>query len=163
MAILETQQVSVGYNRRLIIQDLSIQIPQGQITTLIGPNGSGKSTLIRTLAHLLKPSSGTVLLADQALATKTPKEMAQEMALLPQVGELTTDLSVFDLVSFGRLPYRQQFRPLSAVDKEKIEWAIERTGLNQFRDRFLSTLSGGQRNVLGLRWLWRKTQIFNIG
>lgn len=100
MAILETQQVSVGYNRRLIIQDLSIQIPQGQITTLIGPNGSGKSTLIRTLAHLLKPSSGTVLLADQALATKTPKEMAQEMALLPQVGELTTDLSVFDLVSF---------------------------------------------------------------
>lgn len=145
MAILETQQVSVGYNRRLIIQDLSIQIPQGQITTLIGPNGSGKSTLIRTLAHLLKPYSGAVLLADQALATKTPKEMAQEMALLPQVGELTTDLSVFDLVSFGRLPYRQQFRPLSAIDKEKIEWAIERTGLNQFRNRLLSTLSGGQR------------------
>ncbi len=54
MAILETQQVSVGYNRRLIIQDLSIQIPQGQITTLIGPNGSGKSTLIRTLAHFVE-------------------------------------------------------------------------------------------------------------
>lgn len=145
MSILKTEQVSVGYQQHLILKALSIQIPKGQITTLIGPNGSGKSTLIRTIARLLKPASGTVLLNDQNLAEQNPKVLAQSMAVLPQTGELMSDLTVTDLVAFGRIPYRKPLMPLSANDQRKIDWAIERTGLVGFENRFISTLSGGQR------------------
>ena len=145
MDILATQAVSVGYQQKLILKALSIQIPKGQITTLIGPNGSGKSTLIRTIARLLTPSQGTVYFNQTALDQYHTKNLAQSIAVLPQTGQLVNDLSVYDLVTFGRMPYRKMLAPLSTTDRAKIDWAIQRTGLADLQMRLMSTLSGGQR------------------
>jgi ABC-type cobalamin/Fe3+-siderophores transport systems, ATPase components len=145
MNIIETKDVCVSYEKKLTIHDLSIQIPKGQITTLIGPNGCGKSTLIRTIAHLLKPSAGTVFLDSENINNKKTSDIAKEMAILPQSSAVANDMTVKDLVTFGRIPYRKRFSTLSQLDKEKIDWAMEKASVDDLQDRLLSTLSGGQR------------------
>lgn len=145
MNIIETKQVCVSYEKKLTIHGLSIQIPKGQITTLIGPNGCGKSTLIRTISRLLKPTSGSVFLDSENIQNKKTSQIAQEMAVLPQTSDVANDLTVRELVTFGRIPYRKRFSTLSKLDLDKIEWALEKASLEDLQDRRLSTLSGGQR------------------
>ncbi|APX71425.1 ABC transporter ATP-binding protein [Companilactobacillus allii] len=145
MNIIETKNVCVSYEKKLTIHDLSIQIPKGQITTLIGPNGSGKSTLIRTIAHLLQPCDGAVFLDSKDICNQKTSNIAKELAVLPQSSSTVNDLTVKDLVTFGRIPYRKHFAPLSKVDHEKIDWAMEKASLQDLQNRNLSTLSGGQR------------------
>lgn len=145
MNLIETQAVSIGYTDKAIINNLSINIPKGQITTLIGPNGSGKSTFIRALAHLLKPTTGVILLDQENIQTIKTKTLAKKMAVLPQTNQTANDLSVEELVNFGRLPYRRPLTGLTTTDHEKIEWALTQASLQALRHRTLSTLSGGQR------------------
>jgi len=143
--LIETQSVSIGYADKTIIDHLSINIPEGRITTLIGPNGSGKSTLIRAIAHLLKPTDGVILLDQKNIQQIKTKTLAKKMAVLPQTNQTANDLSVEELVSFGRLPYRRPLTGLTTTDHEKIEWALTQANLQALRHRTLSTLSGGQR------------------
>lgn len=145
MNTIEAQNVCLGYGTKVIVDQLSLTIPQGQITTLIGPNGSGKSTLIRSIAHLLKPTTGVILLDHQNIQHIKSKAFAKKIAVLPQTNQSANDLTVDELVTFGRLPYRHPLSSLSATDHEKIEWALTQASLQDLRERPLSTLSGGQR------------------
>lgn len=145
MNLIETKAVSIGYAQKTIVDQISIQIPKGKITTLIGPNGSGKSTIIRALAHLLTPTTGAILLDQQNIQTIKAKALAKKLAVLPQTNATASDLTVDELVSFGRLPYRRPLAGLTATDHQKIEWALTQAKLQDLRHRALSTLSGGQR------------------
>ncbi|SFS86494.1 ABC transporter ATP-binding protein [Paenibacillus sp. 453mf] len=142
---LETTGLSIAYEDRLIVEDLNIQIPQGRITALVGANGSGKSTILKTMARLMQPKAGHVLLDGKSIHKQSTREVAKQLAILPQNPTAPEGLTVTELVSYGRFPYQKGFGSLKEEDKKMIEWAIDATGLNEFHDRPIDQLSGGQR------------------
>lgn len=142
---LETAGLSIAYEDRLIVDDLNIQIPQGKITALVGANGSGKSTILKTMARLMQPKKGQVLLDGKSIHKQSTREVAKQLAILPQNPTAPEGLTVTELVSYGRFPYQKGFGSLQAEDKKMIEWAIESTRLHEFHDRPIDQLSGGQR------------------
>ncbi|MBB6019912.1 iron complex transport system ATP-binding protein [Paenibacillus sp. JGP012] len=142
---LETSKLDIAYEERLIVENLNIQIPQGKITALVGANGSGKSTILKTMARIMSPKSGSVLLDGKSIHKQSTREVAKQLAILPQNPTAPEGLTVTELVSYGRFPYQKGFGSMRAEDKRMIEWAIEVTGMTEFHDRPIDQLSGGQR------------------
>lgn len=122
-----------------------MHIKEGEIVSLIGPNGSGKSTLLRLITHLIQPKSGEVLLDGAQLASMKRQEIAQKLAMLPQMQDHQLDLTVRELVEFGRYPHRKAYSSLTKEDEEIIEWAMAVTRLTNLEHRMLQSLSGGER------------------
>lgn len=145
MEAFKVDQVAIGYSSTLIIDELSVSIPTKKITTIIGPNGCGKSTLLKAISRILKVKSGAIYLDGHAIHRLGTKEVAKKMAILPQTAEAPGGLTVFELVSYGRFPHQKGFGSLKQKDYEHIYWAIDVTGLNEFKDRPIEALSGGQR------------------
>ncbi|MGD6870664.1 ABC transporter ATP-binding protein [Sutcliffiella horikoshii] len=145
MVRLYTKDLNIGYGERLIIKDLSIEIPDKQITTIIGSNGCGKSTLLKAITRIISHQSGAILLDGQEIAKENTKSLAKKMAILPQTPESVSGLTVGELVSYGRFPYQKGFGRLSKKDYEVIDWALEVTGTTEFKYRSVDALSGGQR------------------
>lgn len=144
MKDFEIKKLEVSYGRRKVLHDLSFQIPLGKITSVIGANGCGKSTLLKALAHII-PYEGCILMDGKNIREYTRKQLARLLSVLAQKPETTHGLRVEELVSYGRHPYTGAFRGNSKEDFEKIHRAMELTDIVQYKDRFLHTLSGGQR------------------
>ncbi|WP_121616058.1 ABC transporter ATP-binding protein [Virgibacillus halodenitrificans] len=142
---LYTDALNIGYGEQLIVKDLSIQIPDKQITTIIGSNGCGKSTLLKAITRIISQSSGNVVLDGKNILKENTKQLARKMAILPQSPESTGGLTVGELVSYGRFPYQSGFGRLTRRDHEMIDWALEVTGIIDFKYRHVDALSGGQR------------------
>jgi len=145
MIRLTTSHLNIGYDDRLIVKDLNIAIPQGKITALVGANGSGKSTILKTMARLMNPSQGSVLLDGKSIHKQSTKEVAKQLAILPQNPTAPDGLTVAELVSYGRFPYQKGFGSMSKEDRSIVQWSIEATGMSEFGDRPVDQLSGGQR------------------
>jgi iron complex transport system ATP-binding protein len=142
---LRAERVTVGYGGAPVVHELDLAVPDGQVTSIVGPNGCGKSTLLRTLARLLRPTSGQVLLDGRPIRTVPTRDIAARMALLPQSPVAPEGLLVRDLVGRGRHPHQRWFRQWSAQDERVVEAALELTDTASLRDRPLDQLSGGQR------------------
>ncbi len=142
---LSAAGVTVGYGGRSVIEDLHVAIPPGVITTIIGSNGCGKSTLLRTLSRLLKPTSGTVVLDGEDIATLKTRDVAKKLGLLPQAPVAPDGLTVADLVARGRHPHQSWLRQWSSDDAGVVERALAMTGVSDLADRPVDALSGGQR------------------
>ncbi|MCY9661146.1 ABC transporter ATP-binding protein [Paenibacillus chondroitinus] len=145
MTRLYTQQVDIAYDDRLIVSNLNLSIPDAKITALVGANGSGKSTILKSLARIMKIKGGQVYLDGKSIHQRTTKEVARELAILPQNPTAPEGLTVSELVSYGRFPHQKGFGSMTKEDKETISWAIEVTGMLPFADRPVDQLSGGQR------------------
>ncbi|RPI98240.1 MAG: ABC transporter ATP-binding protein [Chloroflexi bacterium] len=146
MPTLTADHITLAYRRDVeVVRDLVLDVPQGEIVTLVGPNGSGKSTILRTLARLMKPESGAVYLDGKAIHRLSTRKVAQTLAILPQNPAAPDDLTVHDLVARGRFARQAWWRASNRRDREVVDWALDVTGLNPFRDRRLTTLSGGER------------------
>ncbi|MEV3919412.1 ABC transporter ATP-binding protein [Actinomadura coerulea] len=144
-ARLAARGVAVGYGGRTVIDGLDVRIPPGVITTIIGPNGCGKSTLLRTLARLLRPARGTVVLDGADIAGLRTRDVARRLGLLPQAPVAPEGLTVADLVARGRHPHQSWLRQWSSDDAGIVERALAMTGVSDLADRPVDTLSGGQR------------------
>ncbi len=145
MQRLHTLQLDIGYDEALIVKNLNLTVPTGKITALVGANGSGKSTILKTMARIMRPQSGSVLLDGRMIHKQSTKEVARQLAILPQNPTAPDGLTVSELVSYGRFPHQKGFGSLSAEDKDVIRWAIHITAMEAFRDRPVDQLSGGQR------------------
>jgi len=145
MARLYTNNLEIGYGERLIVKDLSVEIPDKKITTIIGSNGCGKSTLLKAITRIIPHQSGTVILDGEDISKENTKLLAKKMAILPQTPESASGLTVGELVSYGRFPYQKGFGRLTKKDYEVIDWALDVTGTIDFKFRPVDALSGGQR------------------
>jgi iron complex transport system ATP-binding protein len=145
MAILAADKLSVGFGGRTVIHRLSLSVERGKILAIVGPNGSGKSTLLKTLSRNLKPLRGSVLLDGRDINRFSVKQLACQLAILHQVSRAPGDLTVRDLVEYGRFPYRNWWKGGAAEDKEIVEWALAQTELLPFASRQVNTLSGGEQ------------------
>lgn len=142
---LSTESVTVGYGEEPVVRDLSLAVADGRVTTIVGPNGCGKSTLLRTMARLLRPTDGRVLLDGESVHDVSTRDVARKLALLPQSPVAPDGLMVRDLVGRGRHPHQRWFRQWSPEDEAVVEAALEMTDTADLRDRALDQLSGGQR------------------
>lgn len=145
MSALEIRQLTLSYGERNIIESLDLHIPRGKITVFIGSNGSGKSTLLRSLARLLKPKDGSILLDGQSIAKQSTKEVAKRLAILPQGPTAPEGLTVLQLAKQGRYPYQNWLQQWSEEDENMVTKALEATQLLPLANRPVDSLSGGQR------------------
>ncbi|WP_053366562.1 ABC transporter ATP-binding protein [Bacillus sp. FJAT-27245] len=145
MGRLYTDSLQVGYDDRLIVKNLSVDIPDNQITVIIGPNGCGKSTLLKAMSRIISHQSGSILLDGVSIVREDTKNLAKKMAILPQTPESAAGLTVGELVSYGRFPYQKGFGRLTKKDIEVIDWALEVTGTIDYKYQPVDALSGGQR------------------
>ncbi|MFI6673259.1 ABC transporter ATP-binding protein [Kribbella sp. NPDC050470] len=142
---LAADGLAVGYDQREIIHDLSVRIPTGKITVIVGANACGKSTLLKTLARLLKPSRGTVLLDGRSIQSIPTREVATKLGLLPQSPTAPEGITVADLVGRGRYPRTRWIRQWTRTDDEAVAAAMTSTDVLSIADRPIDELSGGQR------------------
>jgi iron complex transport system ATP-binding protein len=160
MTTLEARDLTCAYNGQPVLSDLSLAVHAGQVLALIGPNGAGKTTLLRAMARLLRPRKGTLLLGDQQVWQLSPRTVARRLALAPQSNSDTWPLTVEQVVALGRAPHRGWFLPFSTRDREVVQQAMRRTGLEHLCQRPVTQLSGGeQRRVLLARTLAQEPEI----
>lgn len=145
MSAISTEGLSLGYGETMIIDELNVSIPKGEITVFIGSNGCGKSTLLRSLARLMKPMGGSVLLEGHSIAKLPTKQVAKQLAILPQGPEAPEGLTVHQLVKQGRYPYQNWLKQWSKQDEEAVNRALKSTKMEDLADRTVDSLSGGQR------------------
>lgn len=145
MQAIETKNLTLSYGDIIIIDELDLTIPKGEITVFIGGNGCGKSTLLRSIARLLKPKTGAVLLEGNAIAKMSTREVAKQMAILPQSPVAPEGLTVLQLVKQGRYPYQTWLKQWTKEDEETVNNALAATGIENLKDRPVDSLSGGQR------------------
>lgn len=145
MPSLATQSLGMSYGARQVIDGLDITLPSGQVTAIVGPNGCGKSTLLAGLARLHKPDSGAVLLDGADIQLLPTRQLATQLALLPQEAVAPEGLTVTELIRFGRQPHQGWLRQWSAEDQRVVQHALAAAGLEQLADRPIDALSGGQR------------------
>lgn len=144
-ARVRTEDVTIGYDRRIISRHLDVEIPDRSFTAIIGPNGCGKSTLLRALARVLTPVEGRVLLDGKAIGAYRSKEVARRLGLLPQTSLAPDGIRVADLVSHGRAPHQSLIQQWRESDETAVASALEATRLTELSGRLVDELSGGQR------------------
>lgn len=142
---IELQQLSAGYRHNTIVHNLCLTLPQGKMTVLVGANGSGKSTLLSTMARMLKPHGGSVLLDGKAIHQQPTKAVSRQLGILPQSPLVPEGLTVFELVSRGRFPWQNMLSQWTDDDERAVEQALQLTGTTDFAHLPVESLSGGQR------------------
>ena len=144
-AILQTEDLAVGYGGSAVVRGLTFSLRPGEILTLIGPNGAGKSTILKTLARRLEPVAGTVLLAGRPLKSMTEKELSRRVSIVTTERVRAELMSGWEVVASGRYPYTGRLGILSARDREAVAEAMALVQVTGLGERRFDRLSDGQR------------------
>ena len=145
-----TTDLAVGYHGSVLIHDINISIEKGKILTLIGPNGAGKSTVLKTITRHLAAIGGTVYMGGRELYHWSPRELAQQVAVMLTDRIRPELMTCGEIVALGRYPYTNALGRLTAEDREIVRRALQRVDALELADRDFSTLSDGQRQRIML-------------
>ncbi|MDU2242223.1 MAG: ABC transporter ATP-binding protein [Paenibacillus sp.] len=143
--LFQAEQLVAGYENKTVIHGVDLAIPSHQISVMIGANGCGKSTLLKTLAWLIKPTSGNITLDGKPLAKIPPKPLARILGLLPQSPIVPEGITVADLVGRGRFPHQSLFGGWTKKDYEAVAEAMRIMNITEYANHHIDELSGGQR------------------
>lgn len=143
--MIKLKNIVKKYGDKPIIDNVSLDIPKGQVIAFIGANGAGKSTLISIISRTLSKNSGEVFIDEKELSKWDTSELSKKISILKQSNNLNIRLTVKELVSFGRFPYSKG--RLTKEDNEHIDNAIKYMGIDHLKDRYLDELSGGQKQM----------------
>ena len=147
---MEVRDLHFSYGKNKVLKGVSLKIEEGKITTIMGANGCGKSTLFSLMTKNLYPRKGNIFLKGKNIQNLNLKEFARKVAIVQQYNSASDDITVENLVAFGRTPHKKMMQGDSAEDERMIQWALEVTNLTEYRDREVSRLSGGQRQAITL-------------
>ncbi|WP_411502799.1 ABC transporter ATP-binding protein [Brevibacillus centrosporus] len=141
--MVEVRNVSKQYGSKNVVENVSLKIAKGKITSFIGPNGAGKSTLLSMISRLLSKDQGEILLEGTEISQCKSNDLAKKISILKQTNHITIRLTIRELVSFGRFPYSQG--NLTKEDWRYVDEAIRYMELEDIQHKYLDQLSGGQR------------------
>nr|WP_054738953.1 ABC transporter ATP-binding protein [Cellulosilyticum ruminicola] len=141
--MIQVKNISKMYDSKKVVDNVSLEIPEGKITSFIGPNGAGKSTVLSIMTRLMKRDSGEILIDGKEITTWDQKALAKKIGILKQSNNINMRLTIRELVSFGRFPHCGG--NLSAEDEKQVDEAIGYMQLTDLQDCYLDELSGGQR------------------
>ncbi|WP_264741017.1 ABC transporter ATP-binding protein [Cytobacillus firmus] len=141
--MIEIKGLTKQFGKKPVVEDVTVTIEPGTITSFIGPNGAGKSTLLSMVSRLLEADTGEVLLDQNNVRKWKSSDFAKRVSILKQANYLNVKLTVRELVSFGRYPYSRG--RLTAEDEKFVDQAIDYMNLADMQDKYLDELSGGQK------------------
>ena len=144
-SILDVAQLSVVLGQKEVLSGVDMSVPQGSIVCIVGPNGAGKSTLLKCLNRIHQHYAGDIFLEGRSTRSLSQKMLARKISYVPQVGGDPPPFTVRELMRLSRYPYQQVWHAMTGEDKKLIEKILMHTGLEAMGDRFMSTLSGGER------------------
>lgn len=142
---LKIDNLVAGYNQKIVVNDVTLEVPSHKITVIIGANACGKSTLLKSIARLLPPKSGAITLDGKFIHKMHSKHLARRMGLLPQSPIVPEGIAVSDLVARGRFPYHSFLKGMEKEDYEVVSQALVNMGIEDIQGSSVSELSGGQR------------------
>lgn len=140
--MIQVTNVSKAYNGKKVVDNVSVTIPKGKITSFIGPNGAGKSSLLSMVSRLVSKDSGEIMIEGKEVSEWKSGDLAKKISILKQSNHISLRLTVRELVSFGRFPYSQG--RLTAEDEKYVDEAIRYMELEDMQHKYLHQLSGGQ-------------------
>ena len=150
---IQVDHLSVVIGKKEILHDIHIAIPKGRMVSIIGPNGCGKSTLLKTMSRMIQPQEGHVYIQGKDIRSFGRKELARQIAVLPQIHQVPGDVTVEDLVQMGRFPYRSLYRSFSADDARYVDKALYAVQMHTRKDEWMQHLSGGEQQRVWLALL----------
>jgi len=142
---LTSESLTLRYNGRDAVHEVSLDLESGELIAIVGPNGSGKTTLLRGLSRLLSPVAGHVLLDGDDIRAISSRDVARRLAVLPQEHPEGVDITVHELVWRGRAPHQGILQRATATDHEAVAWALDAADVSHVAARPLGSLSGGER------------------
>jgi len=142
---LRLDGITAGYGPGSVLTGVSLDVRRGEMLGVLGANGCGKTTLLRVASGVHRPSEGRVLLGGRDVSSLGARDVAREIAVLPQETAPVFPMSVLETVLLGRLPWRGAFAFEGAEDVERAEAALSEVDALPLRDRELTALSGGER------------------
>ena len=161
MALFEVESLTFRYRRRPVLERLDLKIEDGGVTALLGPNGSGKTTLLKLMLGLLKPEQGAVRLRGRTLNEIPRRELARQMAYVPQVHREAFGYRVFDVVLMGRMPHSPFFGRYGEQDFRMVRECLEKMGISHLTERSYTEISGGERQLtLVARAMAQEARVF---
>ncbi len=145
MSVIQVSDLRVGFDDKIILDDISFAIKKGEIVSVLGANGCGKSTLLRSLVGTQPLQKGTVYIDNERLENYAVASLARKIAFLPQTVTPPSDMTVEEWVGCGRYPYQKWWRPASEQDREIVASCLRATHVSHLRERPVFSLSGGER------------------
>ena len=143
--LIQLNQVAFSYNRTPILENISLNIRPGGFYGIIGPNGASKTTLMNILSGILKPGQGDILFKGQAMMKYSPKELAQNIAVVPQEAMINFPFTALEVVMMGRNPFLNKFQGMSSQDIDIVLNCMELCKVTELANRPVTHLSGGER------------------